>query len=411
MTKTVLFISPTGTMDNGAEISIFYLMKLLRTKGYRVLNAFPDYGLPIQMEYREKLVGADIEPLGLSAVKWWWEEAPGGLPGSHYERIQSYQQNIDVLRSTIKREQVDLVISNTVNVFQGAIAAAEEGIAHYWLIHEFPEGEFAYYADKLAFIDHFSDAIFAVTGALQACISELLPGREIGDFISYNQLDKVTLTKANQQRIVQIGRITDNKNQMELIKAYELANRSDVPLVFIGAEDEAYAKKCRQYVQDHQLKNVTFLGYRENPWSEVTDKDIGVFTSKVETFGMVYIEALLNGLPTIVSDNKGYQSVKKIFGQGAMYPRGDISALSEKLQENLSDFEAKKEVMLKAQEKVASLYSLDNSYKHIVQSIEQKPRSSKKEKQDYLEFLTVKITIKDRFKQFLKSLLKLKKIS
>jgi len=27
MTKTILFISPTGTMDNGAEISIFNLMK------------------------------------------------------------------------------------------------------------------------------------------------------------------------------------------------------------------------------------------------------------------------------------------------------------------------------------------------------------------------------------------------
>ena len=29
MSKTVLFISPTGTLDNGAEISIVNLMKFL----------------------------------------------------------------------------------------------------------------------------------------------------------------------------------------------------------------------------------------------------------------------------------------------------------------------------------------------------------------------------------------------
>lgn len=40
MTKTILFISPTGTLDNGAEISIVNLMKYLVKKGYRVLNVF-----------------------------------------------------------------------------------------------------------------------------------------------------------------------------------------------------------------------------------------------------------------------------------------------------------------------------------------------------------------------------------
>ena len=52
MTKTILFISPTGTLDNGAEISIVNLMKFLVKKGYRVLNVFPDYKVPSQEEYQ-----------------------------------------------------------------------------------------------------------------------------------------------------------------------------------------------------------------------------------------------------------------------------------------------------------------------------------------------------------------------
>lgn len=68
MTKTILFISPTGTLDNGAEISIVNLMKFLVEKGYRVLNVFPDYKVPSQEEYQAELQKAGIVTYGLSAV-------------------------------------------------------------------------------------------------------------------------------------------------------------------------------------------------------------------------------------------------------------------------------------------------------------------------------------------------------
>ena len=163
MTKTILFISPTGTLDNGAEISIVNLMKFLVEKGYRVLNVFPDYKVPSQEEYQAELQKAGIVTYGLSAVKWWWEEAPGGLPANHFLRVKSYNKNVKDIRNIIVDNKVDLVISNTVNVFQGALAATYEKIKHFWLIHEFPEGEFGYYKEKLDFIDKFSDEIFAVT--------------------------------------------------------------------------------------------------------------------------------------------------------------------------------------------------------------------------------------------------------
>ena len=36
--KNILFVSPTGTLDNGAEISIFELQKQLKSKGHHVVN-------------------------------------------------------------------------------------------------------------------------------------------------------------------------------------------------------------------------------------------------------------------------------------------------------------------------------------------------------------------------------------
>ena len=68
MTKTILFISPTGTLDNGAEISIVNLMKFLVKKGYRVLNVFPDYKVPSQEDYQAELQKAGIKTYGLQLL-------------------------------------------------------------------------------------------------------------------------------------------------------------------------------------------------------------------------------------------------------------------------------------------------------------------------------------------------------
>lgn len=409
MTKTILFISPTGTLDNGAEISIVNLMKFLVKKGYRVLNVFPDYKVPSQEEYQIELQKAGIETHGLLAVKWWWEEAPGGSPGNHYERIQGYKKNIRDLKKIIISEDVNLVISNTVNVFQGAVATAELGVRHFWLIHEFPEGEFAYYREKLDFISYYSDQIFSVSGALNEDLTNLLPKRKILNFIPFSYVKKINLKSAENSRIVQIGRITDNKNQIELLKAYQKLN-INIPLVFIGAEDESYLKKCKDYIKSHGLNNVQFLGYRENPWFEVSEKDICVFTSKIETFGMVYIESLLNGIPTIVSNNKGYESVKEIFSEGEMYPLGNTDALSKMILDFLTNFDEKKQEMIHSREKILKLYSLDYAYREIIQQVNLDVPCKSKDYEKYLYFLNVKVTMKDRLKQLLKNLVKLKKL-
>ena len=181
-------------------------------------------------------------------------------------------------------------------------------------------------------------------------------------------------------------------------------------LVFIGAEDESYLKKCKDYIKSHRLDNVQFLGYRENPWIEVSEKDICVFTSKIETFGMVYIESLLNGIPTIVSNNKGYESVKDIFFEGEMYPLGNTDALSKMILDFLTNFDEKKQEMIHSREKILKLYSLDYAYREIIQQVNLDVPCKSKDYEKYLSFLNVKVTMKDRLKQLLKNLVKLKKL-
>ena len=415
MTKTILFISPTGTLDNGAEISIVNLMKFLVKKGYRVLNVFPDYKVPSQEEYQVELQKAGIETHGLLAVKWWWEEAPGGSPGNHFLRVNSYNKNVKDIRNIIVDNKVDLVISNTVNVFQGALAAAYENIKHFWLIHEFPEGEFGYYKEKLDFIDTFSDEIFAVTGALTEDLEKCFPNRKIYSFAPYTQIEPkegVKTESNDQHRIVSVGRLTQRKNQLELIKAFQMLDLAGTELVFLGAWDEDYKQLCDDYIAEHDLKNVSFLGYLDDPWSEITDKDLAVFPSSMETFGLVYVESVLNGIPTILSDNAGHKSAFEYMNeQGHIYPLGDLDALTRMISEVLDGFDQEKLEAVQAVPSLKERYSLESVYANITEKIEGDDLRHKKVTQKDIDFLNSRKALTKSVKSAVKKLFQLKKMN
>lgn len=415
MTKTILFISPTGTLDNGAEISIVNLMKFLVDEGYRVLNVFPDYKVPSQEEYRIALQNAGIETYGLTAVKWWWEDAPGGSPGNHFMRVTSYNKNIKDIGNIIVDNKVDLVISNTVNVFQGALAAAFENVKHFWLIHEFPEGEFGYYKEKLDFIDKFSDDIFAVTGALTEDLEKYFPNRKIYSFAPYTQMDSKEEIKTDSNfhnRIISVGRLTQRKNQLELIKAFQLLNLEGTELVFLGAWDEDYKQICDDYIAEHHLKSISFLGHVDDPWSMITDKDLAVFPSSMETFGLVYVESVLNGIPTILSDNAGHRSAFEYMNeQGHMYHLGDLEALTRIISDTLAQFNKEKREAVQAVPSLKERYSLESVYANITEKLEDNELHHKKVNKSDIDFLNTKKALTKSVKSAIKKLFQLKKIN
>lgn len=415
MIKTILFISPTGTLDNGAEISIVNLMKFLVDEGYRVLNVFPDYKVPSQEEYRTALQNAGIETYGLTAVKWWWEDAPGGSPGNHLMRVTSYNKNIKDIRNIIVDNKVDLVISNTVNVFQGALAAVFENVKHFWLIHEFPEGEFGYYKEKLDFIDKFSDEIFAVTGALTEDLEKYFPNRKIYSFAPYTQMDPKEEIKTDSNfhnRIISVGRLTQRKNQLELIKAFQLLNLEGTELVFLGAWDEDYKQICDDYIAEHHLKSISFLGHVDDPWSMITDKDLAVFPSSMETFGLVYVESVLNGIPTILSDNAGHRSAFEYMNeQGHIYHLGDLEALTRIISDTLAQFNKEKREAVQAVPSLKERYSLESVYANITEKLEDNELHHKKVNKSDIDFLNTKKALTKSVKSAIKKLFQLKKIN
>lgn len=119
---------------------------------------------------------------------------------------------------------------------------------------------------------------------------------------SAEQIDRIKNKKIN---IILAGRINKNKNQLALMEAVDKLNASgyEAKMLAVGnVEDEAVAEKLRANpnvtVEAAQKKDKLLLSYREN--------DIFVMPSFVETFGLVYVEAMSQGLPVVYSKSQGF---------------------------------------------------------------------------------------------------------
>ena len=391
----ILFVSPVGAMFSGAEVSIVNLMKLLVQKGHEVYNVIPDNTPHIDKDYLRHMDTTGIKLFQLKTNQWWWPESKT-LDISDLEIQASQQKNIEEVREIIRNEKIELVISNTVNVFQGAFAAACEKVRHFYIIHEFPFGEFGYYKDLTPLIDDLSDKIFVVEGELYHTLTNYFATDKLIPFIPYTEVQERPLKNSTISRFVSIGGINERKNQLELLEAYNHLNRKGIELVFIGGWDEQYKKLMDDYIQAHHLDHVTFVGFHSDPWSLVTDKDILVLPAKLETFSLVFVESVLNGVPAIISDNLGHLSSSKFLESGNLYPLGDGDLLSQQMTTVFENFDTYKEKQLLDQELARKKYNLETIYAVFKDSIEVETSIvNQKLSSKYARFLGMKFKNRD----------------
>ncbi|MDI6801165.1 MAG: glycosyltransferase [Thermodesulfovibrionales bacterium] len=104
--------------------------------------------------------------------------------------------------------------------------------------------------------------------------------------------------------IINVGRLTRQKGQWHLIRAFGKVRRQmPCSLAIIGHGNlEPYLKKL---ADDLNLKNdVLFLGWQTNPYKYLSRASLFAFPSLWEGFGLSLVEAMAVGCPVISSDCK-----------------------------------------------------------------------------------------------------------
>ncbi len=125
------------------------------------------------------------------------------------------------------------------------------------------------------------------------------------------------------------------KDQHTLIRSL-LKLPANYKLLLIGEGENL--EECKQLVFSLSLeKRIFFLGLRTDVYSVIKMCDVAVLSSHWEGFGLVAIESMACGIPTIVSDVPG---LAQVVGDGGMlFEKGNDTDLADKILKITSNSE------------------------------------------------------------------------
>lgn len=111
---------------------------------------------------------------------------------------------------------------------------------------------------------------------------------------------------SNEFKVLYIGKFDSGKNVLNLVKAIKAINQKHKIILTLvgggGKEETAILKEIEN------IPTLQFIGkvFDKNRLLEIyRNNDLFLMPSKAETFGLVYVEAMLQGLPILYTKNEG----------------------------------------------------------------------------------------------------------
>lgn len=158
-------------------------------------------------------------------------------------------------------------------------------------------------------------------------------------------------------RLITVARLLERKGIHTILQACAKPSRLPVQLQIVGTGP--YDSTLRQMVDDLDLSDrVQFLGFvpNEDLPKYYRDADIFVLPSAIESFGLVFAEAMACGLPIAASNVGGIPETVRDGVDGLLCPPNDPMALRENIITLMSDFETREEISQTQRERVLRHY-------------------------------------------------------
>lgn len=159
-------------------------------------------------------------------------------------------------------------------------------------------------------IDHFVNQL----GVKRDVIYKVINGVNVQRYSALPAQEVASLKEANgfggKKLIFQVGSVCDRKNQFGSVKMlcdYLKANKDIIYMYAGGIIDAEYQQSIINFAQENgiadQVKYVGELSPGEQLNQYYNMADCSVFTSNLESFGLVIIEAISSGTPVIIGSN------------------------------------------------------------------------------------------------------------
>ncbi|CED70309.1 putative glycosyl transferase, family 2 [Aliivibrio wodanis] len=312
---------------------------------------------PIFISEKEGVLEQHIIDLGFEVLI-----IPDGLVGN---LVGDYTNAIHEIKAWLQKQNIDLLVANTVLNFWGVDAAERAGIPSLWIIHESepPFSHISFWCEsaKLAAFKALDKAyqVIFVSEATKGLYQSIAPKQNLS--VVYNGLDQSILksrfvlskedarkeldVKVDETYTVLIGTVCERKGQLDFVKAlhhlYQFSENMDIGrFAIVGDRASPYSDKL------HQLYDSLPIGLQERIDIIEETRDVGLYfsaadifvcTSYLESFPRVIQEAMYCELAIVTTPVFGIKEQVKDGVSAYFYKPKDHLELSHRLSTLIAD--------------------------------------------------------------------------
>jgi glycosyltransferase involved in cell wall biosynthesis len=359
--KTVLHII-NAFMAGGSETLICRLAPMLLLYGYRSVvvslgGVIDDVGKSLTADLQH--AGMDVIILNKPAMS---------------ERWKTVKRCV----SLIRQYQPDIVHTHgsTPDLYGGMASWIAGGVQHISTVHSTrfdsrlsvqivrPILNFLTKPHYIAISDSVATAIEKHLGISQNRIYRVPNGVDTSRFSGYYNRDvvrwKVFKASSNDKVIVSIGRLEQAKNYPCLLKAFAILIEQcpNLKLFIFGEGGER--QHLESGIDNLGLSDLIRLpGVTDDVPTILRSADLFVLPSAWEGFGLAAIEAMMAGIPVIISDVGGLGELAEKGAPVLTFPSKNEQALAEKIRQVLKSPELTTKLGQSARNWAMQKYSLD----------------------------------------------------
>lgn len=230
-------------------------------------------------------------------------------------------------------------------------------------------GSHPFYRPAVTFSINHSDCVTAVSESLKQDTLRLFDIKTeikvIPNFIDTKKFEnkekpceRSLLAPTDDKIITHISNFRPLKRINDVIDVFEqISTNVSSKLLMVGEGPEK--SKAMAYVKSKGLnEKVVFLGNSNEIDKILCYSDLFLLPSEMESFGLVALEAMANGVPVISSNTGGLSEVNKHGFSGFLSDVGDVNSMAKNALELLLD-EEKLNKFKKQAKKQAQLFNID----------------------------------------------------
>ena len=377
----VLFLHPSNELY-GADTSLLYLLRGLdrsRFEPYVILANDLDYSGLLSKELTRSNIKVTSLPIAVARRKYL---SPSGLP-AFLGRVRS---SVRLVSQIIEQEAIDLVHTNTLAVWTGALAARRSHRPHVWHIHETLHGP----RQLITLMQQFVPAYSArVIGVCRASLENILVSEKARakGVVIYNGKEPQTWMAAEAQggrdrvraalgigagpEAVAVGMVA----RISTMKAPDLCVRAVAQLqphfpglhCFIAGgpvpgQTEALAEVERLVAQAPDPARFHLLGERRDAPDLMAAMDILAAPSRYgEGASLTIIQAMFAAKPVVATDVGGNRELVAAGETGFVIASDDVEALAREIGRLVEQPQLRTAMGLAGQQRALRRFTLERT--------------------------------------------------